>query len=455
MTFFVFRELIKIREKFLENIKKYNMLEYSDKVLIAVSGGMDSMSLFHNMVSIKDEYNLDMCVCHLNHGLRNTAKRDEEFVKKYCEDLKIKVFTKKVDMNKYAEENKLSSEDAGRKLRYEFFNEIAGNDRKIFLAHNANDQAETVLFRIIRGTGIDGLCAMEYVTNNLYRPLLNIKRLEIEDYIHSNKVEYVQDETNFEDIYSRNKLRLKLIPFIEENLNSNFVDSLIRLSEISKDNTSYIREIVESYINKNYKNKVLDLKDIGLNHDYICKEIIREFLRKSIGNIEGITKKNIEDIFEMIKTSTSSKITVRGISVERSYDSLYISEDFPKENIEPIVLKCGINETKLGKFIVNCNENIGEYNKYISIDKDKIKGDLVVRNRRNGDRFNPIGMKTYKKLKDYFVDEKIEKYKRDITPIVCDEEDIIWVCPYRMSDKYKITKNTKNIVNIILEENND
>ncbi|WP_019137977.1 tRNA lysidine(34) synthetase TilS [Peptoniphilus timonensis] len=214
---------------FYENLKKLNIIKKSDKLTLAVSGGADSMYLFYNFMDLREDWNLDIVVCHLNHGIRETAKRDEDFVKKVCSDYKVKCFTKTVNMNDYARENKLSSEEAGRILRYEFFRENS-KDRKILTAHNANDRVETVLFNIIRGTGLRGLSGISGVNEDIYRPLINIKRSEIEAYLHENNLKYFDDETNFEEIYTRNKIRLGLIPYLEK-FNPDIINSILRLSE--------------------------------------------------------------------------------------------------------------------------------------------------------------------------------------------------------------------------------
>ena len=202
---------------FYENLKKLNIIKKSDKLSLGVSGGADSMYLFYNFMDLKEEWDLDIIVCHLNHGIRETAKRDEEFVKKSCQAYGIKFISKTVNMDEFARKEKISSEEAGRILRYEFFRENS-KDRKILTAHNANDRAETVLFNIMRGTGLKGLSGISNVNKDVYRPLINIKREEIEDYLHKNKLQYFDDETNFEEIYTRNKIRLGLIPQLKNSI---------------------------------------------------------------------------------------------------------------------------------------------------------------------------------------------------------------------------------------------
>lgn len=442
-----------VDKKFLDNIVQFNMLEKGDKVIACVSGGADSIYLLHNLYAIKEMFNLTILVAHVNHGIRDTAKRDEDFVLKTSRDLGLKAKTIRVNMNEYAKEHKLSSEEAGRNLRYEFFRKLSKKHGKIFLAHNANDQAETVLQRIIRGTGIEGLSSMSFVSDGLYRPMLNIRRSEIISYIEENKIKYVEDETNYQTIYARNKIRLNVIPYIEEHFNSGFIDSLLRLSEISTENYLYVKSKVDEYIKNNYKNSVLNVKGLKSERDYFISEVVRQFLRLELGNIDGLSKQNILDTVEIIKNSTSSRVTLpKNISIEISYDSLFIKSEDEDVEFGPIELIEGLNETEIGNIRIKSNSSYRVSDNMISIDQEKIKGKLYIRNKRSGDKFMPFGMKNNKKLKDYFIDEKIDRTKRNFVPIICDDENIIWVSPYRLSEMYSVDRNTRKIMNIILEE---
>ncbi|RVU54565.1 tRNA lysidine(34) synthetase TilS [Anaerosphaera multitolerans] len=444
-----------VDNKFLDNIEQFNMLKYNDKVIACVSGGADSIYLLYNLYAVRERYNLTILVAHVNHGVRETSKRDEEFVLNLAKSLGLESKHIRVNMNEYAKDHKLSSEEAGRNLRYKFFRELSKEHGKIFLAHNANDQAETVLLRIIRGTGIEGLSSMGFISDDLYRPMLNIKRTEIMDYISKNEITYVEDETNSEEIYARNKIRLKVIPYIEENFNPGFINSLLRLSEISTENYLYVKSKVDEYIFENYRNGILDVEKLRDEREYFISEVIREYLRRETGSIEGISKLNIFELVLMVKTTTSSRLTLpKNVNVELSYNSLYIK----RENdilIGLIELREGINETPLGRFKIVKNSSYRVSDNMISIDQDKVRGKLYLRNKRDGDRFIPFGMKNNKKLKDFFIDEKIDRSKRNLVPIICDDENIIWVCPYRLSEMYCVDRQTKKIMNIILEERDE
>ncbi|SMB81231.1 tRNA(Ile)-lysidine synthase [Peptoniphilus asaccharolyticus DSM 20463] len=432
---------MKYNRAFYENLKKYNMVDEGEEIVVGCSGGADSMFLLYNLFLLKEELKLKIKVCHVNHGIRETAKRDQEFVKKIAEELNLEFYTINVNMDDFAKENKMSSEEAGRFLRYKFFRQF---NSKIFTAHNKDDQAETILYRIIRGTGLAGLQSIEYVNGDLYRPMLNISRKEIEAYLLENNIEHIEDETNSMTIYTRNKLRLELIPYIEENLNSNFKDALLRLQDLSQKQNSYFQKIIDLYFEENLDGDVLNIANLKDEDDYLISLIVREyFIRLDL--IEGIGKAQIENIVELVKQD-SATITVHKSIFEISQGYLFQR----REAVEiDDILKIGENKTELGTFVVESGIKKGKNS--IQIDATKIKGQLKVRNKRNGDKFTPIGMKGSKKLKDFFIDERIPKYKRDSVALIVDDEEIIWVAPYRMNEKYKIEKETEKIVSISLE----
>ncbi len=234
-----------MEEKVLETIKKYNLIEDGDKLVIGVSGGPDSIALLDVLLKIKKEsiIDFDIVVCHINHMIRQEAIEDENYVINYCKDNNIECFVKKEEVENIAKENKISTEEAGRKVRYNFFYEILKKKKfnKIATAHNKNDNAETVLMNIIRGSGTSGLKGIEAKRNNLVRPLIDCERKEIEEYCKINNLNPRIDKTNFENNYTRNKIRNLLIPYIKENFNPNIIEGINRLSELSKIEDEYLK----------------------------------------------------------------------------------------------------------------------------------------------------------------------------------------------------------------------
>ena len=447
-------------ETVVNNIEEYNLIRKDENIVVAVSGGADSMALLYALIEYKKNLDFNIIIAHVNHGVRGeAADADQEFVRRKSKELDIPFYTIDVDMDAYAKKHKVTSEEAGRFLRYKFFRQIIKEKEsgKIAVAHNKNDQAETLLLRIMRGTGIDGLRGMDFISGDIIRPLLNISRDEIEKYIEENKIDTVLDKTNLMPIYNRNKVRLELLPYIEANFNPNIVDGLWRLSRSSKLDVSYLEEITE----KKYKflMKCESKHSIILDRALFCKEslslksrLIRKCIDKIQGNLQGIGENHITSLVELFDSNETGKQLnlPNGIIGRISYDDLIIEKEslkktqdfdynlFEGDNDFPelgISISLSIYPNKLP---MSRDKNIKQF------DFDKLKGNLRIRNRKNGDRFVPFGMSGYKKIKDYFIDNKIPRDMRDKIPLLVDDENIIWIVGYAMSDLYKVSADTKN-----------
>lgn len=437
---------------FYENLKKLNIIKKYDKLSLGVSGGADSMYLFYNLMDLKDDWDLDILVCHLNHGIRQTAKRDEDFVKKVCQDYGIKCITKTVNMDEFAKKERISSEEAGRILRYEFFRENS-KGRKILTAHNANDRAETVLFNIMRGTGLKGLAGISEVNEDIFRPLINIRREEIEDYLHKNKLAYFNDETNFEEIYTRNKIRLGLIPELKK-FNPDIINSLLRLSENAEEANELIEELVRENYEKCLENNFLIPSELIKLKKFIGQEIIKRYLEENFYKENILNRSNILAIYDLCLGQSGRQIDLgKNIYARKSYDKVFIERFEEKKEKASKDLKLGINSTDFGEIFIGKYEEESHGDSFIKvIDYDKIRGSLHIRKRAPGDRFRPLGMKNNKKLKDYFIDRKVDRLLRDEIGLVCDDEKIIYVLGMDISEDVKIDKNTKN--KLVLEVKN-
>ena len=243
-----------MRKKVISYIKDNKLIKSGDKILVALSGGPDSVCLLDILFELKKELNIEIAAAHLNHLLRgDDAFKDEEYVIDLCNKMGIKCFTKRVDINIYAKEHKLSSEMAGRSVRYDFFDEIAKNEgfNKIATAHNANDQAETILFRLMRGTGLEGLGGIKAARDNkIIRPILCLKREEVEEYIKLKELNPRIDKTNFEKIYNRNKIRLDILPYMKENFNKDIVQTLNRMSLLLQKDNEFLENLSLNLYNK-------------------------------------------------------------------------------------------------------------------------------------------------------------------------------------------------------------
>lgn len=463
-----------MRDKVLECINKNNLIEPGDNVLIGVSGGPDSMALLYVLMEIKSIIPFSIYIAHVNHGVRGLeADMDEQFVKEEAQKNNIPYYSKRIDMEGYAREHKLSREDAGRILRYGFFRDIISSlgGGKIAVAHNKNDQAETVMMRFLRGSGIDGLKGMDYISGNVIRPILDISRFEIEDYIKLHKIETRLDRTNLETVYNRNKIRLELIPYIEEHFNPNLVDTLHRTSRIAQMDSDLLQEItLEKYqivVKYEDKNSIILCKDNFLyQHEGIKFRIIRQCIQNLSGKLQGVTEAHVRNVVELFKGETGKKINIaNGIVAKTSYDDLIIKIN-ENEIVSSFNYKIPTGERiyikeldtyleslvlPIDKVQLNFNERFIKF-----FDYDKIKGDLYLRNRKLGDVFTPFGMRGSKKIKDYFIDEKIPISHRDRIPLLVDDNNnILWIIGMRTSELYKITTETKNVLVVKYIKHND
>lgn len=315
LFYFVFWEII-MKEKVLETIKKYNLIEDRDKLVLAISGGPDSMSMLDILNELKKEkiLNFDFCVAHVNHMIRREAKEDELYVKKYCEKNEISFYSKSIDVKKMANNNKIGTEEAGRYARYEFFDEVLRrtNSDKIAIAHNKNDKAETIIMNILRGSGISGLKGIEAKRCKYIRPLIECERFEIENYCEEKKLKPRIDKTNFENIYTRNKIRNIVIPYVEKEFNPNIIETLNRLSEVVSDEENYIENVVlnkfkEILISAEENEIVLDLKQFNNEEKVIKSRIILYTITRLFGTSKEIAKVHIDDIIKLCTNNIGNK----------------------------------------------------------------------------------------------------------------------------------------------------
>ena len=304
--------------KILNTINKYNLIQKGDKIVIGVSGGPDSMCLLDSLYCLKEKLGIEIFVAHINHMIREEADEETEYVKEYCKNKNIKCYVKKADVEKLAKEQKLGTEEMGRKIRYEFFNEVAQkeNANKIATAHNLNDNVETVLMNILRGSGISGLKGIEISrkeTNIEYiRPIRECERQEIEKYCEEQNLEPRIDKTNFESIYNRNKIRNDLIPYLKKEFNPNVLEGINRLSDIAREEEEYFDKVIakeyeELKIGENEKEVILDLKEFNKLEKVIKSRIILYTINKTNGNVQGIGKIHIEDIIKLCENNIGNK----------------------------------------------------------------------------------------------------------------------------------------------------
>lgn len=308
-----------MEEKVLQTIKKYNLIKNGDNIVIGVSGGPDSICLLHILNNLKNELNFKICVAHINHMIRKEADEETEYVKNICNKLGVECFVKRIDVIKQANKLKKGTEETGRQIRYEFFNQVLEktSSNKIATAHNNNDKIETILMNILRGSGISGLKGIEPIRDNKYiRPLIETSRNEIEEYCREKDLKPRIDKSNEDNIYTRNKIRNIVIPYIQKEFNQNIIKTINRLSEVANEEDEYIQKIVEEKYKEvliddlsktSEKCIVLDLKKFNKIELVIKRRVILYTINELLGTTKGIEKINIDDIIKLCTNNIGNK----------------------------------------------------------------------------------------------------------------------------------------------------
>lgn len=475
-----FSKLIALSEDDMQNIvKKYiiqeKLINKGDHIIIGLSGGADSVCLLHMLYCLKNQFGgFSISAIHVHHGLRGEdADKDAEFVQELCNEFGIECGVFFFDIKEEVKKLKMSEEEAGRFIRYSVFEKeikkyAAG---KIAVAHHKNDQVETVLFNLFRGTGLTGLSGMHSKRDNIIRPLLCISREQIEKYININNLKYRNDSTNFLDTYSRNKIRLNIISYIEKEINSNIVEHVYETSCIIKSEEEFIIQYVDKVFEKNVKYKenkyVILIDDMVLEHIAIQKRLIRKIIFTLSNQLKDIQSIHVNKILDLICKPVGKKITLPNkVIVEKSYDSLEFmirlnnkinneknlieqSLVIPSEQSLPTINK--ILKTKILNYEKNMIIPKKVYTKWF--DYDKIKITLFLRNRQQGDYIsiqNNRGTIGRKKLKDYFIDEKISIEQRNNILLLADGKHVVWIVGYRISEDYKVTNETKRVLQVTI-----
>ena len=306
-----------MKNKVIETIKKYNLISNGDKIVLGVSGGPDSIAMLDILKSIKNEkiINFEIVVAHVNHLIREEAIDDEKYVQDYCEKNNIEFYCKKVEVQKIANNEKIGTEEAGRNIRYDFFKEIMEktNSNKIAIAHNKNDKIETIIMNLLRGSGISGLKGIEPVREKIYiRPIIECERNEIEEYCEINHLQPRIDKTNFENEYTRNKIRNIVIPYIKNEFNPNIVETLNRLSEVITEENDYMNQITENtykkiLVEKNKEQIILKLKEFNQLHNVEKNRVVLLTIKQLTGSTQGIEKIHIKDIIKLCNNNIGNK----------------------------------------------------------------------------------------------------------------------------------------------------
>ena len=451
--------LKQIEDKVKSYIHQNKLITKGDTIIVGVSGGADSMMLLHFLNKYKDYYHIKLKVAHVHHGIRLEADEDKEYVEAMARQWHIPCYTHYCDVKKIAKDRKMSEEEIGREERYNFFISLTNENDKIATAHNTNDQAETLIMRFIRGADIKGLGGILARRGSIIRPILCLTREEIEYYCTANHIEFHTDHTNYETIYTRNKIRLECIPYIEKNINPNINLTLFEHSQVYQEQENFLESYTEDVFSRivQVKDQEVEINIEGLQKEkiYIQKRILYKSLSTIIGHSKDIGLKHINQMIELINMNNGKKICLPyNCIVYRNYEVLTIAMESKGvfSNYE-YTLQMGINniealDMKIAMSVVTrktfeqSQQNM--YTKYI--DYDKIKDNLCLRTRRKEDYI--VLNNGSKKLKKFYIDEKIPQHKRDSWPIITDGQEVVWVLDSRLNVNYFVTDQTVNILEI-------
>lgn len=421
-----------MNNKVLKTVEKYNMLSKGDRVLIGVSGGADSIALLEFFVSVKEKYDLDICVAHIEHGIRGEDSiNDAEFVENYCKKLGVKFYLKMIDAPNLAKKAKMGVEEYSRMARYDFFSTIECD--KIATAHNLTDNIETLLFRLARGTGLKGACSIPAVRGKIIRPFIEVSSSEIRKWCNDNNIPYRVDCTNSDSAYSRNLIRLEILPLFEK-LNANYQDNIDDfISDVNED-YSFIDNYVKSIYPKIVKDNEIDLPKLNELDLPIKKRILIMFFNENGYSLNRIHLQSVIDI--TLKSGKSQiKENVFAISAKGKIRLAKFNDLNKKDKFVTKILN--IDEFK--------DKNIDFY-----CDCDKIIGNITIRARQAGDKIKPAGRNVSKTLKKLFNESAYPIEKRDKKIVVCDDFGIVGVIGLCADERVKVDCNTAKILTIKL-----
>lgn len=460
--------MMELTEKVNNTIKRYSMLSLGNRVVVGLSGGPDSVCLLTVLCRLKTDYDLVLFAAYIDHGLRPEETPDEiSFCRDLCKALDVPFEVRAIDVKSYVKKEGLNKQEAARDLRYEALDKMAFELKadRTALGHNADDQAETVLMRLIRGAGPSGLSGIPPVRGNIIRPLIEIERSEIEDFLfqpstlnlQSSGRPFVTDSSNLKDDYLRNKIRLFLMPVIRK-INRDVVKTILRTADILRDEERYfdiqVTKLLMKLVSRKGDEKIeLFLRPLEAMETVLLRRVLRRAVDETKG-LRGTSFANIDDIMGLIKSGKSGDriYLPKGVRAIKGYATLVLTSalpvrlgtytlDGPGDTViaeTSIVIRCEI--------IKGAVEDTGDDKRLALINGDKAHFPLTIRPRKPGDFFCPSGFGKRKKIQDYFVDMKIPRDERDSVPLLTEKDDIIWVAGYRADERYRVEKGTEKIL---------
>lgn len=442
------------KEDVLSVIKRYNMLENCDRIVVGLSGGADSVCLLSVLNSLKAEYGFSLVAAHINHGIRGAeAQRDEESCKRLCESLNVPLEILHADIPTLSKQQGIGEEECGRIVRYDFFHSLAGERGKIATAHNLNDNAETLLLNLVRGAGSKGACGIPPVRDNIIRPLIETDRKSIEKYCEENELQYVTDSTNLECEYSRNKIRIKVLPTLCE-INQNAVGALSGFASRMREQEAFLESVVNEKYAQCVKNSEFYEAEFSALDIFLKKRIAGRFLSElSHGEVEA---KHIDDFLRFVGsgkalvTASATEIVSRdGKIFKKPEQAEQFSVDFSLDDKKVNLPFCEISVEKYDtKDLQNLNKDILDN----LIDCDKISNTLILRSRKDGDKFTFSKRRVTKTVKKLFNEDKIPPEVRNRMVILDSDGEVVWLRGYGTNKKFRIGADTKKAIKLNISQ---
>ncbi|RMG67618.1 MAG: tRNA lysidine(34) synthetase TilS [Nitrospirae bacterium] len=445
-----------------ETVKKYYMLYGGERVLVALSGGPDSVCLLHLLCRMRQNWRLSLSALYIDHGLRENTSDEIEFCSKLCKELGVDFLSLSIDVRGYASDMGLSIQEAARILRYRALEEeaIRQDADRIATGHHADDQAETLLIRLLRGTGPIGLAGIPPVRGKIIRPLIELQRWMIEDYLREQGLRYLIDPSNLKKDYLRNRIRHELMPILKR-YNPRVVSTLLRTSQILREENDFINIQVTKALMRLISRKDDERVELFLTPmENLDRVILRRALLVVINEVRGlrgISSEHIEQIIDLVKEGrTGARLYLPdNVRVIKGYSTLTITSRRPEVVKEQELKIPGETIVKEASVVLISSvhsevDALGDGKTMAVFDADTLQMPLKIRARRPGDYFYPFGLAKKKKLQDFFVDEKVPRDQRDSVPILVSGDQIVWVVGYRMDDRFKVTPSSRRILKVIV-----
>jgi tRNA(Ile)-lysidine synthase len=464
-----------IVRKILDSVNRHHLLALGERVLVAVSGGPDSVALLHLLCELRDEFGAHLEVAHLQHGIRGEeAKEDARFVAELVESLKLPFHLKEIDLPRMKSNAGRGNLEAwAREERYRFFGDVVREHKldKVATAHTEDDQAETVLMWLLRGTGMKGLGGMSplhlhrvavgdsMATLTVIRPLIEVSKAEIVEYLEKRKLNYRVDRSNLDLSFLRNWIRLELLPKIQQRVGSGFSARLSRHAELLRDEDSLLAELARKSYESMRDSNGLSRAALLREPEALQRRILRHWIGRTRGHLRGLELVHIDEVLRLIKEGPpQGRLSIPGgWDLVREYETLKLAK--VSRSLKRI---CYTYEFSIGRVLSIPEAGMQLYSEQVDnsfgvmptqpmealFDLNQLPTKLVVRNFRPGDRFKPLGMGGHKKVKDLFIDKKVPLPVRRTLPLLATEAEILWIPGYGRSSTAQVSAKTKSVLHI-------